>query len=136
MSSLGRWLMSSVHSETKHTRRAPRRRNGSVARNWQYRAWIRTLPSAASGMPGCEAAHTGNDGGMALKPLDCSCIPLTREEHREYHQVGRSEFERLHQVNCRELVRHLTHTWFAYGKSDEVTLLGLYRAMGTNRGIQ
>ena len=113
MSALSSWLMFAVHG--RKAPRRPRRRRSSPARSWKYRAWIRSLPSAVSGAIGCEAAHTGSDGGMALKASDYSCIPLTFTEHREYHQVGRAEFERLHQVNCRELVRRLNHDWFAYG---------------------
>jgi hypothetical protein len=63
---------------------------------------------------GCEAAHTGDDGGMSQKPSDFTCIPLTPAEHIEYHLVGREEFERRHGIDCRDLVRNLNHAWFAH----------------------
>lgn len=113
------YLRFAVWGETEHGRRSPRRRPAGrgASRNWRYRAWIRTLPSAVSGAEGCEAAHTGDDGGMAMKASDYSCIPLTVEEHREYHRVGRAAFERRNGIDCRELTKRLNHDWFAYSGS-------------------
>jgi hypothetical protein len=112
-----RYLRFAVWGETEHPRRSPRRRSGrGPARNWKYRAWIRSLPSAVSGAEGCEAAHTGDDGGMAMKASDYSCIPLTPEEHREYHRVGRVAFELATGINCKALVKRLNHDWFAYSR--------------------
>jgi hypothetical protein len=109
------YLRYAVHGERVTIRRPRRRpRRSGAARNWRYRGWIRTLPSVISGMPGAEAAHTGDDGGMSQKASDYTCIPLTAEEHREYHQVGRREFERRHGIDCRELVAELNHAWFAH----------------------
>lgn len=111
---LVRYLRYAIHGETTHPRAARRpARQCKPARNGKYRAWIRSLPSVVSGKMGCDAAHTGDDGGMAQKASDYSCIPLTREEHGELHR-GRAEFERLHQVDIAALVRRLNHDWFAY----------------------
>lgn len=86
-------------------------------RNWKYRQWIRTLPSAVSGIEGgIEAAHTGGDGGMSMKASDYSCIPLTVEEHREYHQIGKSAFEAKHNLDCAVLVRRLNAVWFKHSQ--------------------
>ncbi len=113
-SALARWLMYAVHGE-RSSRRAPRRRaRRGPARNWKYRRWIRSLPSAVSGALGCEAAHTGDDGGMAQKPSDYTCLPLTPAEHIEYHRFGRTAFETRHGLDCRALVKRLNHDWFAY----------------------
>jgi hypothetical protein len=62
---------------------------------------------------GCEAAHTGTDGGMAQKASDFSAIPLTPAEHRDYHQIGRKAFERKHGIVCADLVRDLQAIWSA-----------------------
>ena len=98
-------------------RKSPRKPAGrGPARNWKYRAWIRTLPSAASGASGCEACHTGSDGGMRQKSSDYSCIPLTPEEHRELHRIGREDFERKYEISIARYVRSLQHAWFAYSK--------------------
>jgi len=61
-----------------------------------YRAWIRTLDCL---VPLCvfrpvHAAHTGSDGGIALKASDWSCVPLCHFHHLEfYHAKGKHEFE-------------------------------------------
>jgi len=113
---LVRYLRYAVHGETVHRRRRRRNRRCRPARDWKYRAWIRSLPSAISGMTPCEAAHTGNDGGTSMKASDYSCIPLAWSEHAEYHRIGRAAFELVHQINCRELVKRLNHDWFAYAR--------------------
>ena len=98
--------------------RAPRRpaRRTSAARDWKYRAWIRTLPSCVSGRPGCEAAHTGDDGGMRTKASDYTCVPLTWEEHREYHRLGRKAFEAKYEIDCQAIVKRLNGIWFRYAR--------------------
>jgi hypothetical protein len=117
MSSLGEWLMLKVHGARPVHRRRPRRsRRCSPARNYRYKAWIRTLPSAVSGQLGCEAAHTGSDGGMSMKSSDYSCIPLTFAEHAEYHRIGRGAFEQRFAIDCRAIVKRLNHAWFAYAQ--------------------
>lgn len=101
----------------KPPRRSPRRPGArKPARNWRYRAWIRSLPSAISGAYGCEACHTGSDGGMSLKSSDYSCIPLTHVEHMRLHALGRKQFEALHEVNLDRIVSSLRHCWFAYAR--------------------
>ena len=50
MTSLGNWLMYRVHGETVHPRKTRRTRaRRGPARNWKYRAWIRTLPCLVCG---------------------------------------------------------------------------------------
>jgi hypothetical protein len=70
-----------------------------------------TLPSVVSGCSPCEAAHTGTDGGMALKASDFTCIRLTWEEHREYHAIGKVAFERKHGMSCADVVWELNRAW-------------------------
>lgn len=94
-------------------RRTPRR---GPSRNYKYRAWVASLPSAVSGQLGCEACHTQNNG-MRSKGSDYSCVPLTREEHMAY-DAGKEEFEAKHGISMREVVRDLNRMWFKY--SDEV----------------
>jgi hypothetical protein len=86
---------------------------------WKYRCWIRTLPSMISGIEGpglIEAAHTGLDAGMALKSSGYSCVPLTLEEHREYHQIGRKAMERKYGVSFADTAKELNRVWFTYAK--------------------
>ena len=35
-----------------------------------------------------------------------SCIPVCRKCHREYHDMGRTQFEKKHKVNVFELIHH------------------------------
>jgi len=97
--------------------RKPRKvRRTSVPRNWRYKAWVRTLPSAVSGYHGCEAAHTGSDGGARLKASDYSCIPLTAREHYEYHQIGKESFELKYGINCAAIVTRMNDRWFRFSR--------------------
>jgi hypothetical protein len=108
-----RWLLYVVTG--RKPGRAVRRRRlpGSRGpdRSWRYRAWVRTLPSVVSGLQPCEAAHTGTDGGMRQKPSDSTCIPLTLEEHAEYHQHGKPAFEAKYGIQCSEIVEKLNRLW-------------------------
>ena len=97
-------------------RKSPKVRRTSVPRDSHYKAWIRTMPSAVSGYRGCEAAHTGSDGGAKLKASDYSCIPLTPAEHAEYHQIGKESFERKYGISCAGWVERLNGTWFRFSR--------------------
>jgi hypothetical protein len=97
-------------------RRAPKKRRTSCPRDYRYKAWIRTLPSAVSGYHGCEAAHTGSDGGAKMKASDYSCIPLTALEHAEYHQIGKLSFERKYGIDCAAIVERCNGLWFRFGR--------------------
>lgn len=103
-------------SKAPGDRKPPRRRRTGSARDYKYRAWIRSLPSAVSGYRGCEACHTGSDGGMSMKASDYSCIPLTPTEHVEYHQIGKESFERKHGINCAQTVERLNGVWFRFSR--------------------
>ena len=117
MTRLVRYLRLAVLEKVEHPRPVPRRLiPRGPARDWRYRAWVRTLPSAVSGRWPCEAAHTGSDGGMGMKSSDYSCVPLTFEEHREYHRIGRRAFERKHQISMASLVRDLNRVWFEFAR--------------------
>jgi hypothetical protein len=111
---LGNWLAREIAREIwgREPQRAPRRRQRrGPARNYRYRGWIRSLPSAVSGEAGCDACHTGRFHGMGQKASDYTCIPLTREEHLEYHARGRQEFEARHDLDIQVLVRRLNRCW-------------------------
>jgi hypothetical protein len=108
---LVRWLRYAVHGQGM-PRRSPRRPRRGPARNWRYRAWIRTLPSVVSGRMGCEACHTKNNG-MRSKGSCYTCVPLTPEEHRQY-DAGRQVFERRHGISMPAIVAELNHAWFAH----------------------
>jgi len=109
----------------------PRERRKSVisalgnkpARDWKYRAWIRSLPCASCGIePAGEAAHTGSDGGMKQKASDYSCVPLCCDCHtigaNAYHRIGKSAFEALRNVYFEDLVKRLNRLWFHPRRSE------------------
>jgi hypothetical protein len=106
---LEKWLAQEIlGKEIPRKPPAKARRTNSI-RNEDYKSWIRQQPSVISGHYGCEAAHTGEDGGMAMKASDTTCIPLTPEEHREYHRIGKHSFARKYKLDypaiCARLLR-------------------------------
>lgn len=115
-----RALYYQIHG-TMPARRPRRSRAGykGPARSWKYKAWIRTLPCAACGAcRDVEAAHTGSDGGMALKASDYSCIPLCGSCHTgqsdSYHQDRQSCDLRILArtgLTIVEMVRDLNGVW-------------------------
>lgn len=114
-----RYLYYQVHGE-KPPRKPPQRSSGrGPARNWKYRAWIRTLPCLACGSTyEVEAAHTGADGGMRQKASDYSCIPLCSDCHTQApdsHHRDREACEariyRRHNTSVAQLVKSLNREW-------------------------
>ena len=79
-------------------------------RNPRYRQWIKSLPSAVSGLTPCDPCHTGPHA-LGQKASDLTCIPLTREEHEE---MGRDPeaFAAKYQLDVAALVKRLNRVWF------------------------
>jgi hypothetical protein len=94
-------------------RKPPQKERKGPARDSDYLAFIRQQPSLVSGQYGCEAAHTGSDGGMSQKASDYSCVPLTPAEHREYHRIGKAAFGRKHGLDYDTCTRRLYAEWRA-----------------------
>jgi len=112
MSAFGRSLERYLHQAVwgKPAPRAPRRRpRRGAPRSRAYKAWITGLPSVVSELPGCDPCHTVNNG-MRSKGSDFSCVPLTREEHREY-DAGREAFEQKYGIVMAEIVADLNLRW-------------------------
>lgn len=78
-------------------------------RNARYRRWVASLPSAVSGLSPCDPCHTGPHP-FGRKASDLSCIPLTREEHRQYDQDPIS-FCIRHNLDVQSLVTRLNVCW-------------------------
>lgn len=77
-------------------------------RNEKYRKWIKTRPSIVSGLPADDAHHVWNTGKKG-KHNDYLCVPLTREEHSEYHRLSHDRFEEKYNVDLtQEIVNLLT----------------------------
>ena len=56
---------------------------------------------------------------MRQKSSDYSCIPLTPEEHREYHQIGKKAFCEKYGLNIEALVKRLNDLWWRGMRSWE-----------------
>lgn len=66
-------------------------------RSVKYMKFVKSLPSCISGMPADDAHHIKVRGfGGTTKCSDLFTIPLTREEHSEFHRIGQSTWEELH----------------------------------------
>jgi hypothetical protein len=95
MTYLGPKVMGNFRQRTPRSEKAREKRVG-VCRD--YLALIRSLPSCVSGgrpvdphhLTGGPAAH---ERGVGMKATDKWCVPLTRDEHNDLHQVG-SRLER------------------------------------------
>lgn len=112
---LRKYLAREVHGR-ELPRKPPRSERRGPTRDADYRAWIRTLPSLVSGQFGCECCHFGSNGGMSQKASDYTCGPLTPEEHREYHQIGKHAFATKYQIDCARRAAELRAAWQAHSQ--------------------
>lgn len=68
-----------------------------------YLQWVRSLPSGASGLVGCQAHHRIGQRFSQRKVPDFESMPLTELEHRQLHagmedfvrEYGRTEWEMI-----------------------------------------
>jgi hypothetical protein len=79
-------------------------------RSPEYLKFLRSLPCS---VPDCrrhfvrsEASHTGNRG-LGQRASDWDAIPLCPRHHRQYHDVGRRSFEKMHGMSIRETLERL-----------------------------
>lgn len=62
-----------------------------------YRRYVASLPSVVSERPSDDPHHIKRPGfGGTVKCSDLFCIPLTRDEHDEFHRMGWCDWEELH----------------------------------------
>lgn len=63
-------------------------------RSQEYLDWVKTQPSCISGRPSDDAHHIKGHGmGGTTKPPDWATLPLTRDEHTEFHNKGWKTWE-------------------------------------------
>ena len=118
------WLLWKPHLEKTPQRQNKRKIRRGPPRDPAYRAWVRTLPCTICGAVWrVEAAHTGCDGGMSMKPSDYSCIPLCRNCHTAgrgaYHHIGKLAFERSYGIDLQALVKGLNVSWATQQRGGE-----------------
>lgn len=70
----------------------------------EYLAWVRSLPSAASGQIGCVAHHRIGGRLSQRKTSDFEAMPLTDPEHRELH-AGMAAFEDKYGITEADMVK-------------------------------
>lgn len=113
---LDRYAIWAITGRKVRTPRRRRQTNRGPARNWKYRAWIRTQPCCCGcGREPSQAAHTQNNG-TASKGSDYSCVPLYWECHAEYDNgmESKAAFEQARGISMAAIVRELNHAWFAH----------------------
>jgi len=68
-----------------------------VWRNQKYLDWVKTQPSCISQRPADDAHHMKGHGyGGSVAP-DYTAIPLTRDEHTNFHNIGFRDWEDQYQ---------------------------------------
>lgn len=80
-------------------------------RSYPYRRWIASLPSAVSGNTPCDPCHTGPHP-FGQKADDRTCIPLTRDEHRQYDRDP-AAFCCKYFLDLPTLIQRLNAAWWA-----------------------
>lgn len=69
----------------------------------EYLAWVRSQPSAASGLIGCVAHHRIGGRLSQHKTSDFEAMPLTDLEHRQLH-ASMDDFEHMYGKTEKEMV--------------------------------
>ena len=108
---LERWLVQEIHGR-QIPRKPPQKASVLHQKPWRsypYRRWIKSLPSAASGLTLCDVCHTGPHA-YGVKADDRTCIPLTRSEHEEYDRDPRA-FCAKYCLDVEALTTMLNHCW-------------------------
>lgn len=82
----------------------------------EYLDWVETQPSCISQRPADDAHHIKCSGfGGTKKCSDLFVIPLTRDEHTEFHRIGWVSWETKYNVDQRELALRTLERAFREG---------------------
>lgn len=74
-------------------------------KNKKYTDWVKSQPSCISCRPADDPHHIKGRGyGGTGKRSDILTIPLTRDEHTEFHNIGWETWEKKYNVDQRDLV--------------------------------
>lgn len=77
-------------------------------RNQKYLEWVKSQPSCISGFPADDAHHLKGHGfGGTVKAPDWATIPLTREEHTDFHNSPITYWEVEHGSQLEHVARTL-----------------------------
>jgi len=85
--------------------------NLQKANHWRcqkYIDWVKTQPSCISGLPADDPHHIKGHGfSCGLRAPDWATIPLTREEHTRFHNVGQKKWEEINGSQLEHVARTL-----------------------------
>ena len=77
--------------------------------------FVKQFTCSACGLSGVDAHHLDSVGmgGNRKKDLeeDYSCVPLCREHHQEWHQIGDIQFTKKYSVNLWKLNYKINKLW-------------------------
>lgn len=85
-------------------------------REWhRHRKWLRTFRCVCTEW-GClnidpiEVSHirTAANSGTGLKPHDSFAVPMCSHHHQIYHRMGHDTFERVYDLNLKQLAIEFT----------------------------
>lgn len=76
----------------------------TVPKSKDYLQEVRELPCCITGQPGPSDPHHTEVGGFRMKGTDYSCIPLSREIHRQVEDYGHEWLEKEFNVRVGNLV--------------------------------
>lgn len=93
--------------------RNDKRRKSEFARAYHSEErvlWVQALPSVVSGETPCVNAHVRN-GGAGRKADYRWIVPLTDQEHQNYHVVGKRFFEKWAKVDLDAAAADVERRW-------------------------
>lgn len=84
-------------------------------RSLKFLKFVRTLKCWVDKVPGedVDPCHL-TTGGVSLKGDDRIVCPLRNKFHQELHHIGRTEFEKKHNVNLDDGARYAMMEYIAY----------------------
>jgi|TARA_R100000084_G_C4619409_1_gene132348 hypothetical protein len=74
-----------------------------MSRNKEFINLVKTFGCSVCGGSPVDAHHLDTIGMGSNRKKDCiedfSCVPLCRQHHQEWHQIGNTEFEDKYHLN-------------------------------------
>jgi len=67
-----------------------------IWRSGKYLKWVKQQPSCISGKPSDDPHHIKGHGYGGLVAPDWATMPLTRDEHTNFHNIGWETWEAEH----------------------------------------
>lgn len=91
-------------------------------RSAEYLDYLRDQGCPITGQR-AEACHENGRKGKGVKPSDFLAVPLAPILHREYHQIGRTAFEKKYNIDLKEVALECLHRYVT-GRVGDVMHFG------------